>query len=112
DCDLGNAVVDVLHRLQTGFIPPTLTGHPESGLSSTRPFPGRFFVGADQMRAAATDSRSRCATPSAECPASRPAATSRLDTARSSSGNTGLSRNSRPEARNTSSVAVEESPLM
>ena len=31
------------HRLQAGFIPPTLTGHPELGLSSKRPLAGRFF---------------------------------------------------------------------
>ena len=35
--------MDVRHRLQTGFIPPTLTGHPEPGLFSKRPLSGRFF---------------------------------------------------------------------
>ena len=44
--------------------------------------------------------------------APRPAATNRFDTALSSSGSTGLSRNSRPEARSKSSVTAEESPLM
>src|SRR5437867_9478715 len=31
------------NRLQTGFTPPTLTGHPELGLSSKRPSRGAFF---------------------------------------------------------------------
>jgi len=29
--------------LQTGFTPPTLTGHPELGLFFKRPLSGRFF---------------------------------------------------------------------
>ena len=31
------------YRIQTGFTPPTLTGHPELGLSSRAPFRGAFF---------------------------------------------------------------------